>query len=78
MKLSVTPLQGATDMDKKNSGRKAANVPHGELCQRVVLSLPPSVVGFFNSFGGGNTSAGVRKAAAMLSEPSFEKVNKFS
>lgn len=64
-------------MDKKNSGRKAENVPEGELCQRVVLSLPPSVVGFFKNLGQGNTSAGVRKAAAMLGEPSLEKVDKF-
>ena len=65
-------------MTKANSGRKAANVPHGERCQRAVLSLPPSVVAFFNNFGGGNTSAGVRKAAAMLGEPSLEKFDKFS
>ena len=62
---------------KSKAGRKAVGAG-AEYCERVVMTLTPSIMAFFKAKGGGNTSAGCRAVALLaMQAESLEKADKF-
>ncbi len=58
------------EKSKRGGARPGAGRPTecGEPMSRVQVSLDPSTVTFMRDFGGGNVSAGIRKAARIIRE----------